>query len=431
MTASPGYRAVPAQVDFPALEHEILALWAERGTFEASLERTKGGEPWTFYEGPPTANGMPGTHHIEARVFKDLFPRFKTMQGRHVERKAGWDCHGLPVELAVEKELGFSGKADIEAYGVEAFNAKCRESVLRHVDAFSELTERMGYWVNLDDAYVTMTPAYVQSLWWALKQIFDKGLLQEDYRVAPYCPRCGTALSDHELAQGYEEITDPSIYVRFPLTSGPLAGAADLLVWTTTPWTLVSNTAVAARADVTYRVATHPDQRAVVIAEPLADKVLGEEWTLTNTFTGAEMERWAYQRPLELVEFPEPAHYVVLADYVTTDDGTGLVHQAPAFGEDDMAVCRAYGLPFVNPIRKDGTFEADLALVGGAFFRDANAPILDDLAARGILFRKVDYEHSYPHCWRCHTALLYYAQPSWYIRTTAIKDELLAENEAT
>ena len=431
MTASPGYRAVPAQVDFPALEHEILALWAERGTFEASLERTKGGEPWTFYEGPPTANGMPGTHHIEARVFKDLFPRFKTMQGRHVERKAGWDCHGLPVELAVEKELGFSGKADIEAYGVEAFNAKCRESVLRHVDAFSELTERMGYWVNLDDAYVTMTPAYVQSLWWALKQIFDKGLLQEDYRVAPYCPRCGTALSDHELAQGYEEITDPSIYVRFPLTSGPLAGDVDLLVWTTTPWTLVSNTAVAARADVTYRVATHPDQRAVVIAEPLADKVLGEEWTLTHTFTGAEMERWAYQRPLELVAFPEPAHFVVLADYVTTEDGTGLVHQAPAFGEDDMLVCRAYGLPFVNPIRKDGTFEPDLDLVGGAFFRDANAPILDDLAARGILFRKVDYEHSYPHCWRCHTALLYYAMPSWYIRTTAIKDELLAENEAT
>ena len=291
MTASPGYRAVPAQVDFPALEHEILALWAERGTFEASLERTKGGEPWTFYEGPPTANGMPGTHHIEARVFKDLFPRFKTMQGRHVERKAGWDCHGLPVELAVEKELGFSGKADIEAYGVEAFNAKCRESVLRHVDAFSELTERMGYWVNLDDAYVTMTSDYVQSLWWALKQIFDKGLLQEDYRVAPYCPRCGTALSDHELAQGYEEITDPSIYVRFPLTSGPLAGDVDLLVGTTTPWTLVSNTAVAARADVTYRVATHPDQRAVVIAEPLADKVLGEEWTLTDAFTGAEMER--------------------------------------------------------------------------------------------------------------------------------------------
>ena len=199
------YNAVPATVDFPALEREIIALWAERDTFAKSLESTRDGKPWTFYEGPPTANGMPGTHHIEARVFKDLFPRFKTMQGYRVDRKAGWDCHGLPVELAVEKELGFSGKPDIEAYGVEPFNAKCRESVLRHVDAFAELTRRMGYWVNLDEAYVTMTPEYVQSCWWALKQIFDKGLLQEDYRVAPYCPRCGTTLSDHELAQGYED----------------------------------------------------------------------------------------------------------------------------------------------------------------------------------------------------------------------------------
>ena len=431
MTQSPGYRAVPAQVDFPALEHEILQLWAERDTFTESLRQTEGGEPWTFYEGPPTANGMPGTHHIEARVFKDVFPRFRTMNGFHVERKAGWDCHGLPVELAVEKELGFSGKADIENYGIEAFNAKCRDSVLRHVDAFTELTERMGYWVNLDEAYVTMTPEYVESLWWALKQIHDKGLLQEDYRVAPYCPRCGTALSDHELAQGYEDITDPSIYVRFPLTGGPLAGAVDLLVWTTTPWTLVSNTAVAVHPEVTYRVATHADQRPVLIAEPLAEKVLGEEWTLTDSFLGRDLERWGYQRPLELVEFPEPAHFVVLADYVTTDDGTGLVHQAPAFGEDDMQVCRAYGLPMVNPIRKDGTFEPELQLVGGAFFKDANDPIVDDLRARGLLFRKLDYTHTYPHCWRCHTALLYYAMPSWYIRTTQIKDRLLEENEDT
>ena len=431
MTTSPGYQAVPAQVDFPAMEHDILRLWAERETFDETLRQSEGGKPWTFYEGPPTANGMPGTHHIEARVFKDLFPRYKTMRGFHVERKAGWDCHGLPVELAVEKELGFSGKADIEAYGVEAFNAKCRESVLRHVDAFTELTERMGYWVNLEDAYVTMDPEYVESLWWALKQIHDKGLLEEDYRVAPYCPRCGTALSDHELAQGYEEVVDPSIYVRFPLTSGPLAGDVDLLVWTTTPWTLVSNTAVAVHPDVTYRVATHPEQRSLLIAEPLAEKVLGEEWTLTDSFQGSDLERWAYQRPFELVEFPSPAHFVVLADYVTTEDGSGLVHQAPAFGEDDMAVCRAYGLPFVNPVRKDGTFEDDLDLVGGMFFKVADATLVADLVERGILFRRVDYTHTYPHCWRCHTPLLYYAMPSWYIRTTQIKDKMLAENEAT
>ncbi|MDO5092359.1 MAG: isoleucine--tRNA ligase [Propionibacteriaceae bacterium] len=425
------YNAVPAAVDFPALEHEIIALWAERGTFAKSLEASEGGQPWTFFEGPPTANGMPGTHHIEARVFKDLFPRFKTMQGYHVDRKAGWDCHGLPVELAVEKELGFSGKPDIEAYGVEAFNAKCRESVLRHVDAFAELTRRMGYWVNLDDAYVTMTPEYVQSCWWALKQIFDKGLLQEDYRVAPYCPRCGTTLSDHELAQGYEDVTDPSVYVRFPVTSGPLADQADLLVWTTTPWTLVSNTAVAVHPDVDYVVATHPEYGTLVVAEPLFDTVLGDEWSRGQNFRGSEMERWGYRRPFDLIEFPEPANYVVLADYVTTSDGTGLVHQAPAFGEDDMRVCRGYGLPFVNPITADGRFADDIPQVGGQFFKDADAGLVADLDARGLLFRKLDYLHTYPHCWRCHTPLLYYAQPSWYIRTTRIKEQLLAQNEAT
>lgn len=427
------YNSVPAQVDLVAMEHEILDLWAANRTFEESLHKTRDGRPWTFYEGPPTANGMPGTHHIEARVFKDVFPRFKTMQGFRVDRKAGWDCHGLPVELAVEKELGINGKPEIERYGVEAFNAKCRESVSRHVDAFAELTTRMGYWVNMDQAYWTMYSDYVQSVWWALKQIHDLGLLSRDHRVAPYCPRCGTTLSDHELAQGYADVTDPSVYVRFPVTSGPLAGKADLLVWTTTPWTLVSNTAVAVHPDVTY-VQARKDQDSLVIAEPLAEKVLGEGWTLGPSFLGKEMELWTYQRPFELVEFPDAVggtHYIVLADYVTTSDGTGLVHQAPAFGEDDMLVCRSYGLPMVNPVRPDGTFEAGLDLVGGLFFKDADAPLVADLTERGLMFRVLDYEHSYPHCWRCHTALLYYAQPAWYIRTTQIKDALLRENEAT
>ncbi|MCA0297174.1 MAG: isoleucine--tRNA ligase [Actinobacteria bacterium] len=423
-------------LDLPAMEHEILGFWAANNTFAASLERTADGTPWTFYEGPPTANGMPGTHHIEARVFKDVFPRFKTMQGFRVDRKAGWDCHGLPVELAVEKELGFNGKPDIEAYGVEAFNARCRESVSRHVGAFTELTTRMGYWVNLDEAYWTMDPSFVESVWWALKQIHSKGLLVEDYRVAPYCPRCGTTLSDHELAQGYEDVTDPSVYVRFPLISGPLAGKASLLLWTTTPWTLVSNTAVAVHPDVTYVVATkdEPDGESLVIAEPLAEKVLGEGWLLGQTFTGRELELWKYSRPFELVEFPDVVggtHYVVLADYVTTEDGTGLVHQAPAFGEDDMLVCRQYGLPMVNPIQPDGTFAADIDLVGGMFFKTADKVLVADLTSRGLMFRVLDYEHSYPHCWRCHTTLLYYAQPSWYIRTTAIKDALLRENKGT
>ncbi|MFI6346917.1 isoleucine--tRNA ligase [Streptomyces sp. NPDC050560] len=429
----PQYQQVPAQVDLPALEHAVLDLWREQKIFAKTLERSAGRPEWVFYEGPPTANGMPGAHHIEARVFKDIFPRFRTMRGYHVPRKAGWDCHGLPVELAVEKELGFTGKQDIEAYGIAEFNAKCRESVTRHTDAFSELTHRMGYWVDLDEAYRTMDPEYIESVWWSLKQIFDKGLLVQDHRVAPWCPRDETGLSDHELAQGYETVVDPSVYVRLPLTSGPLAGDASLLVWTTTPWTLVSNTAVAAHPDVRYVVATDGAER-LVVAEPLLEKALGEGWSTTGqSFTGREMERWTYRRPFTLVDFPEgtPAHYVVNADYVTTEDGTGLVHQSPAFGEEDLKVCRAYGLPVVNPVRPDGTFAPELPLVGGVFFKKADETLTEDLRARGLLLRHVPYEHSYPHCWRCHTALLYYAQPSWYIRTTAIKDRLLAENEKT
>jgi isoleucyl-tRNA synthetase len=429
------YRPVPAQVDLVAMEHEVLDFWRAGSIFRKSLDATAAGPRWTFYEGPPTANGTPGTHHVEARVFKDVFPRFKTMKGYRVERRAGWDCHGLPVELAVEKELGFTGKQDIEAYGVAEFNAKCRESVKRHVGEFEKMTERMGYWVDLSEAYWTMNPGYIESVWWSLKQIFDKGLLVQDHRVAPYCPRCGTGLSDHELAQGYETVVDPSVFVRFPLTDGPLAGSDNeqhtaLLVWTTTPWTLVSNTAVAVHPDVRYVVATDGNER-LVVAEPLLAKALGEGWETTGeSFTGREMERWHYQRPFELVDVPD-AHYVVLGEYVTTEDGTGLVHQAPAFGEDDLRVCRAYGLPVVNPIRPDGTFEESVPLVGGVFFKKADERLTADLKERGALFRHLEYEHSYPHCWRCHTALLYYAQPSWYIRTTAVKDALLRENERT
>ncbi|GFE25278.1 isoleucine--tRNA ligase [Streptomyces nigrescens] len=430
MSPQPQYRQVPAQVDLPALEHAVLEFWQEQKVFARTLQQSEGRPEWVFYEGPPTANGMPGAHHIEARVFKDVFPRFRTMQGYHVDRKAGWDCHGLPVELAVEKELGFNGKKDIEAYGIAEFNAKCRESVTRHTDAFAELTTRMGYWTDLDAPYRTMDPDYIESVWWSLKEIFNKGLLVQDHRVAPWCPRCGTGLSDHELAQGYENVVDPSVFVRLPLTSGPLAGRAALLIWTTTPWTLVSNTAVAAHPDVTYVVATDGSEQ-LVVAEPLLEKALGEGWTATgDSFTGREMERWAYERPFGLVEL-DGANIVVNAEYVTTDDGTGLVHQAPAFGDDDLKTCKTYDLPVINPVRPDGTFEEQLALVGGQFFKKADEALVADLDARGLLFKHIAYEHSYPHCWRCHTALLYYAQPSWYIRTTAIKDALLRENENT
>ena len=427
------YRQVPAHVDLPAMEREVLDLWAADDVFHESLAQSEGRPLWVFNEGPPTANGTPGTHHIEARVFKDIFPRYRTMKGYHVPRKAGWDCHGLPVELAVEKELGFTGKKDIEDYGIAEFNARCRESVLRHVDEFDAMTRRMGFWVDMDDAYWTMDTHYIESVWWSLAEIFKKGLLVQDHRVTPYCPRCGTGLSDHELAQGYETVVDPSVYVRFPVTGGPLKERhpdAALLVWTTTPWTLVSNTAVAVNPDADYVVARTASGETLVVAEALADATLGEGYEVLERCTGRDLERTPYQRPFDMVEIPD-AHYVVLADYVTTDDGSGLVHQAPAFGADDLITCRAYGLPVVNPVRPDGTFEAELPLVGGMFFKKADDALVDDLRERGLLAKHVGYEHAYPHCWRCHTPLIYYAQPSWYIKTTAIKDALLRENEQT
>jgi isoleucyl-tRNA synthetase len=444
--AAPVFRPLPAQVDLPALERETLERWRDQKIFQRSMDASADRPLWVFYEGPPTANGKPGTHHVEARAFKDLFPRYKTMRGYHVPRRAGWDCHGLPVELAVEKELGFTTKGDIEKFGVAEFNARCRESVLRHVSDFSAMTERMGYWADLENAYRTMDTPYIESVWWSLKQIFDKGLLVEDYRVTPYCPRDETPLSDHEVSLGYADVVDPSVYVRFPVVSGPtkLRGTT-LLVWTTTPWTLVSNTAVAAHPDVTYAVVRAADGELVVVAEPLVAAAVGDDAEIIDRVSGRELEGVGYARPFELlaadafeapagVAPPErlaPPHSVVLADYVTTTDGTGLVHQAPAFGAEDLAVGRRHGLPVVNPIGRDGRFRADVPLVGGMFFKAADAVLVEDLRERGVLWRALAYEHSYPHCWRCDTPLIYYPLPSWYIRTTAIADALLAENART
>ena len=427
------FKSLSPQIDLPATERQILDFWDANEIFAKSVSARAGSPRWTFFEGPPTANGSPGTHHIEARAFKDLFPRYHTMKGMQVIRKAGWDCHGLPVEIAVEKELGFTGKGDIERYGIAAFNEMCRNSVQRHVDEFTAMTRRMGFWVDFDEAYWTMSPEYVESVWWSLQQIWSKGLLVQDHRVAPYCPRCGTGLSDHELAQGYETVVDPSVYIRFPATSGVLAelGAA-FLVWTTTPWTLVSNTAIAVNPKVEYQVCeiTHNElTERLVIATNLAG-VLGEDRKVIATFLGSELEHTTYQRPLELIDIPD-SHFIVLADYVTVEDGTGLVHQSPAFGADDLQVARRYDLPVVNPIGPDGTFLPDVPLVGGIFFKEADKTLIRELKSRGVLFRQLQFEHSYPHCWRCHTPLMYYAQPSWYIRTTAIKEQLIAENEKT
>jgi isoleucyl-tRNA synthetase len=426
----------PAQ-SFPELEEQVLERWRERDIFQESLRRRAGRPQWVFYEGPPTANGRPGAHHVLARVFKDIYPRYKTMRGYYVERKGGWDCHGLPVEIAVEQQLGISSKAEIEAYGIEAFNRRCRESVFTFLEDWNRLTERIGFWLDLDHAYRTLDPDYIESVWWALRQISDKGLLYEGHKVVPYCPRCGTALSSHELALGYKDVVDPSIYVRFPVTQdgGPLQAGDELLVWTTTPWTLVSNAAVAVDPELTYvRAKAGPLERPVVLAEALVERVLGEDAgvVVLDRFPGAALDGVRYEPPfpyLPASAYGERGHTVLLGDFVTAEDGTGLVHTAIAFGEDDFRLGQRYHLEVVNPVRLDGTYDERIGPYAGRFVKDADRDLIADLERRGRLLRAEDYEHSYPHCWRCGTPLLYYAKPSWYIATSTLRDRLLAANE--
>jgi isoleucyl-tRNA synthetase len=431
----------PAPVDpnqsFPALEEQVLERWRARDVFRESLRRREGRPQWVFYEGPPTANGRPGAHHVLARVFKDIYPRYKTMRGYYVERKGGWDCHGLPVEIAVEQQLGISSKAEIEAYGIEAFNQRCRESVFTYLEDWNRLTERIGFWLDLDDAYRTLDADYIESVWWALRQISDKGLLYEGHKVVPYCPRCGTALSSHELALGYRDVVDPSIYVRFPVTQdgGPLQAGDELLVWTTTPWTLVSNAAVAVDPELTYvRAKAGPLERPVVLAEALVGRVLGEDAgvVILDRFPGAALDGVRYEPPfgyLPASAYGERGHTVLLGDFVTADDGTGLVHTAIAFGEDDFRLGQQYHLEVVNPVRLDGTYDERIGPYAGRFVKDADRDLIADLERRGRLLRAEEYEHSYPHCWRCGTPLLYYAKPSWYLATSRLRDRLLAANE--
>ncbi|MEX2324680.1 MAG: isoleucine--tRNA ligase [Nitriliruptoraceae bacterium] len=421
--------------EFPAIETDVLGRWQRDDVFAESMRLRTDGDVWTFYEGPPTANGRPGTHHVEARVFKDIFPRYRAMKGYHVRRKAGWDCHGLPVELEVERELGLDSKADIEAYGIEAFNAKCRESVQRYVSAFEDLTERIGFWIDTDDPYRTMDPEYIDSLWWGLKQLWEADLIFRDFRVTPYCARCGTGLSDAEVAQGYREVDDPSVFVRFPVISGPLADAgASLVVWTTTPWTLPSNVACAVGLDIDYVVARTSafgsDDELLVIATDLLTKVLGEHAEIIRNVSADELVGIRYQAPFDFVDIPATpgVHTVTYADFVTAADGSGIVHMAPAFGADDMSIGRREQLPTVNPVDTEGRFTAGPWL--GQFVKDADSGIVADLADRHLLIAQTTYRHTYPFCWRCDRPLIYWAKPSWYIRTTARRDELL-DNNAT
>ncbi|MBX5442854.1 MAG: isoleucine--tRNA ligase [Solirubrobacteraceae bacterium] len=424
---------VDPNVRFPKLEEAVLQRWRERDVFRESLRRREGAPTWVFYEGPPTANGRPGSHHVLSRVFKDIFPRFKTMRGYRVDRKGGWDTHGLPVEIAVEQQLGISTKHEIEEFGIAEFNRRCRESVFEYLEDWNALTERIGFWVDLENAYRTLDPTYVESVWWALRRIFDKGLLYEGHKVVPYCPRCGTALSSHEVALGYEDVADPSVYVRFPVTegAGPVRPGDDLLVWTTTPWTLVSNAAVAVHPELTYVRATYP-QGVAVVAEELVERVLGEDAEILERFRGSAFEGARYEPPFPFIpaaEYGERGHTVLPGDFVTATDGTGLVHTAIAFGEDDFQLGLRHGLDVVNPVRLDGTYDERIAGYEGRFVKDADRDLIEDLRGRGRLLRAEEYEHSYPHCWRCGTPLLYYAKPSWYIATSRIRDRLLAANE--
>jgi isoleucyl-tRNA synthetase len=422
------FEPVDPKVSFPELERRILDLWRKAGTFARSLELRAGAPEWVFYEGPPTANGRPGLHHVEARVFKDLFPRFKTMTGHLVHRKGGWDCHGLGVELEIEKEIGTTGKRDIEAFGIAEFNRLCRESVSRYVDDFERLTERIGFWIDTSDAYWTMSTEYIESVWWSLKHLYARGLLFETDKVTAYCPRCGTALSDAEVAMGYADAVDPSVFLKLPIVQArdrSLVGAG-LVVWTTTPWTLPSNTGAAVDAHADYVLVAHDGERLIVGA-PLRGSVVGDSEVL-RSLKGSDLVGAHYEPPYPNVE---AAHTVVAADFVSMEDGTGIVHMAPAFGPDDLEVGRAHGWPVFKPVDDAGRFN-DLApaFIQGLFVKDADAAIADDLRERGVLLKEGTYEHNYPFCWRCRTPLLYYARTSWYVGTTRVKDGLLTVNES-
>ncbi len=434
-------REVDPRRELPEMELEVLARWRERDVFAASLAAREGAPEWVFYEGPPTANGPPGSHHVLSRVFKDIYPRFQTMRGRYVPRKGGWDCHGLPVEIAVEEKLGIKSKAEIEEYGIGRFNEQCRESVFAFLEEWDRLTERIGFWLDLENAYRTLDESYIESVWWALSEIDRRGLLYEGSKVVPYCPRCETTLSSHEVALGYRDVIDPSVFLSLPVASGE----ERLLVWTTTPWTLPGNVAVAVSPGAEYALVAAGGER-LLLARARVEAVLGEGAEVLETFSGEELaSRYgSYRGPIfDVGEEPE---YPILTDtYVTTEDGTGIVHMAPAFGEEDYRVTgaservrfdptRAGTLP--NPVRPDGTFDATVKGFSGRSFEgrqvkaeDTTADLIEELRERGLLFKVQDYEHSYPHCWRSGNPLIYYAKPSWYIATSQLRDELLAANE--
>ncbi len=425
------FKPVSPNLNVTQMEEAILRMWKIRHIFEKSEEQRRGNPEYVFYEGPPTANGIPGVHHVLARAFKDIFPRYQSMLGKHVIRRGGWDTHGLPVEIEVEKRLGFDSKSQIEEYGIGAFNKLCRQSAFDYIQEWERLTDRIAFWVDLEEAYVTYTNDYIESVWWILKTFWDKDLLYQGFKVVPYCPRCGTPLSDHEVAQGYRQAVDPSVFVRLPLIDDP---GTSLLVWTTTPWTLPGNVAVAVHPDVDYVIVERKmeDERVekLILAKDLLEQVFrDEEVEIFETFKGKKLKGVKYQPLFTFLAIDKPAHYVVLGDFVTTEDGTGLVHMAPAFGAEDMDAALEFDLPILQTVAEDGTFIPEVRPWSGKFVKDADPLITEDLETRGLLYRVETYTHTYPFCWRCDTPLIYYARGTWYVRTTKYKDKLTGLNQ--
>ncbi len=430
------FRAVDPQVNSEVinkLERQQLDFWRFNRIFERTTEGREDAPRYVFYEGPPTANGKPGSHHVLSRAFKDMFPRYKVMQGYYCLRRGGWDTHGLPVEIEVEKELGFDSKAQIEDYGVAEFNAKCRANVFQHINEWEKLTERTAFWVNLDDAYVTFSNDYIESVWWILKQFWEKDLLYRGYKVVPYSPSSGTPLSSHEVAQGYKTIVDPSIFVRFPVRGQP---GVYLLAWTTTPWTLPANAALAVGADVDYVQVEGPaadgdDVEQLILAEALIDKVLtsADGYKIVKRFKGSDLVGWRYQPLYTFLPVEQEYAYVVAADYVSTADGTGIVHTAPAYGVDDLATGRKHDLPVLITVDETGCFVEAVSSFRGMWFKDADRHIISDLIERGLMYRHETYEHSYPHNWRDGEPLMYFARETWFIDTLKYKRQMIDLNQ--
>jgi isoleucyl-tRNA synthetase len=460
------FKPVTSKINFPQLEEQILSFWRERDIFPRSVEERKGGTPFILYEGPPTTNGSPGIHHVLTRVFKDVLPRYKAMKGYYAPRRAGWDTHGLPVELEVEKELGLSTKSQIEEYGIEQFNARCRESILRYLGDWEKLTERIGFWLDLRHPYITYDPGYIESCWWVIRQLWDRGLVYQGYKVTPHCPRCGTSLSSHEVALGYrEDAEDPSLYVKFRLLS-PLPDASPssptfLLAWTTTPWTLPGNVALAVSPDARYALIELVSDswggkagERLLLAQSLLRQAIPQEYKLITVIPGSELEGLQYeplydpyaagvpvqrferdaQGKVQLIPSTTPperlTYPVIPGDFVSLDEGTGIVHIAPAFGEVDYEAGEREGLLFVQPVDLRGYIGDPRGAwsFGGRFVKQADPLIIADLKSRGLLYRSETIKHTYPFCWRCDMPLLYYAKKSWYIRTTAVKERLIAGN---